>query len=106
MGARAGFCRHRDARAYERALRPALPGSLSLHRRSPRLGPRRAAPGGLRRLLLVFMARSGGVDGAVGQSSLRVGVARSRAESEATCARDARADRAAGEVDAGGMMAR
>ena len=67
-----------DARPHGGPLCPALCRTLPVHRRSSGLGPRRAAAGGVSRLLLVFVASTNGVDAAAGGVFVRVGPARPR----------------------------
>ena len=77
------------ARSHARSLCPTLSEPISLHWRSPGLGPGRASPFGFKGLLLVFVAAAGRVDDETGRVPIRMGVAWPRSESTSAIGRDA-----------------
>src|SRR5262249_17888339 len=97
--------RHPHAGPHGRPLCAALPRTIPVHRRPPRLGPPPPPADGAPRLLLALVAAAAGVHRAAGWlCCLRVGVARPRAARPSAGRADAAADGGSGRADARGSL--
>lgn len=100
VGAGSRFSCHPHAGTHKGALCPAFSGEIPFHGRPSRLEPGQTATFGLRRLLLVFLAPAGRVDGTAGGFPFRMGPARSWPEGSFASRRDATGDRSPGKFHA------